>query len=88
MGDDRVCLACHRKLEKEFICRVWQERPYADVNLCFPANEAESMNDSLDNAFWNLEKLSLALSDGLVFENQGNGNQRNPTLAKPLQDGE
>ena len=35
-----------------------------------------------------LQELSLTPPDRLIFQDQGRGDQRNPTLTDPLQDGE
>src|SRR5713226_4187979 len=49
-------------------------------------HEANGTDYGLDGAFRDLQALSLTFANGLVFEDQRNGDQRRPSLTKPTED--
>jgi len=88
MSDDSVCPACYGQLEQELVAGVGQCRSQPEIDVGLAAQEAEGADDGIDRAFRNLETLRLTLRDGLILKDQGHGDQRDPTLTDPLQDGE
>jgi hypothetical protein len=79
VGDNGVGAASDRQFKNEFVARVRQERPQAEVDIGLAAIETEGADDSLDGRLRNVQDSRLTLPDSLIFENQGVRRSKAPT---------
>ena len=66
MGHDSVRAAGYGQFQKEFITGVGEDWLQTEVDVDFPACEAEGSHNGVKGAFWDLQALSLSFANGFV----------------------